>query len=341
MFTRRLLKIKIHSRRVFIFKRSLPIFAFLLMGIMIVWPNLSEQKDKFTARQIPEDIIKGSQVDMSEVRFFSKDAKNRPLVLVASSVQETDPEQKVITLNMPKATYTMENGIVLTSTTSLGLAYQKEEYLFFKDKVDTITDNGWKAISSQVIYDYKKGSLESSSPVNVSGPDGVLDASKGFVILEKGNVITFNGHIDTYVTSQKKTIYLTCEGKMVVNQTQQTINASNDVVVKQDGSVINAETMILYYQDKQQNQERIKEIVAIGNVIADNGTQKITGEKGIYNPATGVIEMTGNVVLIQGQNQAIGTKATLNLRTGISSLTATEKNKPSRIKGQLIPMDLQ
>ena len=44
MFTRRLLKLKIHSRRVLIFKRSLPIFAFLLAGLNEAASELYKQK---------------------------------------------------------------------------------------------------------------------------------------------------------------------------------------------------------------------------------------------------------------------------------------------------------
>ena len=50
MFTLRLLKIKIHSRRVFLFKRYLPIFAFLLTSVMIAWPALKTQKDDFVKK---------------------------------------------------------------------------------------------------------------------------------------------------------------------------------------------------------------------------------------------------------------------------------------------------
>ncbi|MGN1063186.1 MAG: hypothetical protein ACI4QM_02555, partial [Alphaproteobacteria bacterium] len=101
MFTRRLLKIKIHSRRVLIFKRSLPIFAFLLAGIMFAWPALIEQKDRFTAAVMPTDKMTGSDVDMEQVRFFSQDDKNRPITVTAVSVLETDPAKQIVTLEKP------------------------------------------------------------------------------------------------------------------------------------------------------------------------------------------------------------------------------------------------
>ena len=341
MFTRRLLKIKIHSRRVFIFKRSLPIFAFLLAGVMIVWPQLTEQKDKFTARQIPEGKVEKASVDMTAVRFFSKDDKDRPLTLVAQSVLETNPEKKIITLNEPEAEYVMENKTVLMSSSAYGLAFQKEEYLYFEDEVDTKTNDGWTAKSSKVIYDYQKGVLESEAPVYITGPDGTLTADKGFYMINKGQNMTFNGHIDVLITSVSDKVHLTAERELIINQGQRTITALQDVVVIQDGYKITADKMVLYYLPKGKGKERIEKIIATGHVVADNKTQKISGNKGIYNPHTSIIEMTDNVVLTQGQNKAYGSTATLNLLTGVSSLTAQENNKPARIKGQLIPSDLQ
>ena len=68
----------------------------------------------------------------------------------------------------------------------------------------------------------------------------------------------------------------------------------------------------------------------------------MTGDKGIYNPQTGIINMTGNVIMYQGDNQAKGDTATFNLNTGKSSLNATQTgNQPARIRGTFIPAKIQ
>lgn len=308
---------------------------------MIVWPQLSEQKEKFTVRQMPDNKVENASVDMMAVRFFSKDDKNQPMTLIAKSVLETDPSKKIITLTEPKAEYIMENKTTLNSSSSEGFAFQREEYLYFEKEVDTQTNNGWTSKSRKVIYDYKKGVLKSEALVYITGPDGMLTADKGFYITDKGQNITFNGHIDTTITSTDDKIHLTAEKEMIIEQPKQIITAIQDVVVTQKGYQITSDKMVMHYLSKGKGKERIKKIIATGHVVADNKTQKISGDKGVYNPHTNVIEMTGNVVLTQGKNKAYGTTATLNLLTGVSSLTAKKNNKPARIKGQLIPSDLQ
>ena len=256
MFTRRLLKLKIHSRRVLIFKRSLPIFAFLLAGVMIVWPNLSEQKDKFTARQLPDDAVTGSNVNMQEVRFFSKDSDNKPMSIMAKSVQENDAVKKIITLNEPFATYQMNNKTQLFSKTSYALVFQKEEYLYFSQPVTTTTNTGWQADSVNVIYDYKTGTLESESPVFVKGPDGTLDANKGFFVQNKGDLIDFYGHTNTSITSLTDKIKVTSENGIKINQLDKTITAMDDVVVYQKGYTITADKMVLFYTDESKGKDK-------------------------------------------------------------------------------------
>ena len=65
----------------------------------------------------------------------------------------------------------------------------------------------------------------------------------------------------------------------------------------------------------------------------------MTGEKGIYNPQNGILQMTENVVVYQGNNHVSGDTATINLETGESSLIPKEKSK--RVKGRLIPEELK
>lgn len=342
MFTKRLLKIKIHSRRVQIFKRSLPIFAFLLASMMLIWPALVQQKDKFSLAIKPADDIKDAHVDMKTVRFFSQDNKNQPMTVVADSVQETDPAKQIITLDNPKATYKMANGVLLTSVTTYGLAFQQEEYLYFEEEVITTTDTGWKALSTKVICDYKESTLESNEPVTIKGPDGNLKA-QGFLMYDKGDRIDFKGTSDVLITSQKDNIHLTCTNGIKIDQPAQTITAFQNVIVTQKNQKITADKMILYYrQDVPAGANKVQKIVAIGNVVATNATQKITGEQGVYNPDTSLITVTGNVALTQGKNVAHGNQVSLNLLTGVNSLTSpTKEGKKGRVKGTLIPADLK
>ena len=450
MFTLRLLKIKIHSRRVSIFKRSLPIFAFLLAGVMIVWPALNEQNDKFAKMLPSKETVKGGQTDMEQVRFFSKDTKQNPITVVAKTVRETDSSRQIVFMEQPDVTYKMADGTVLTGVTPFGLAFQQEKYLYFEEQVDAQTDTGYFAVSDKVICEYSAGTIGSESDVFIKGPAGMLKAN-GFFVKEKGSYIHFKGYTDTLLFQKEKTIpevenltfkqqkkywdenkqniYITSENGLIINQKDQTITALKNVSVIQENNVLEApkivlnylqmpdtgmqmkkitafdgveatqqkqkvsgETMILYkdsaeiadvlkdlmgikdaqtaqtpiqiivvdknavvtdglnkvFADKiymlyTQEGESADKIVAVGNMIAHNGAQRIKGMSGVYTTATQIISVSKNVSLQEKESVLTGDYATLNLKTGISSLTApkTVNGKKGRVKGSIIPNDFK
>ncbi|MBO7243990.1 MAG: LPS export ABC transporter periplasmic protein LptC [Alphaproteobacteria bacterium] len=450
MFTLRLLKIKIHSRRVFIFKRCLPIFAFLLASMMLVWPAFVEHKEKFSVAVPTAESIQGGDVDMENVRFFSKDKRNNPMNIVAVSVQEIDPEKKILKLNDPKATYKTADNILLTSVSAYGLAFQNEKYLYFEKEILSTTDTGYEAVSEKVTYDYDKNTISSDFPVFIKGPSGML-RGEGFFITDKGEKLNFKGNTKTllfetekkipevkeltfdkqesYFKKNKNSVMVTSEDGLIIDQMGKTITAKknahvyrekdhvkaekiiltykkdeynkNQVVkaeayqnaqvfsqnktakaeemvlykekqdmlmnlnlvknyykdailesmqqvivlnkkalVKEDEYLILADKMYVFYKNISKNQSQIDRVIALGNVQASNGTQRIEGKYGIYNPITKMVDVYDNVRLKQGKSVLNGDWANLNLETGVSSLKSKEQ-QPQRIKGSLIADDFE
>jgi lipopolysaccharide export system protein LptC len=342
MFTPRLFKIKRHSRRVLVFKRSLPVFAFILASLMLVWPVLiAEQKEQFSVAVKTDKKNTSAKVDMEQVRFYAQDKKKQPLTVTAPKVLETDPDNQVITLYKPVATYEMGNGVKLTSKTSQGLIYQKKEEMFFEDEVITTTDTGYKAVSTEVYCDNKNGTIYSKTPVNITGPAGQLKAV-GFKIYDKGDNIDFYGKTDTTMNSEKGKIRVRSENGLKIAQIPQTITALQNVVITQDGNTITADKVVLSYYTKEQNKnENIRQIEAFGHVIAKNDIQKITGDHGLYDPKKGTIVMDGHVVLHQGDSHMDGETATIDMNSGEGTLTPKKGQKATRIRGRLNPQDFK
>lgn len=339
MFTPRSLKLKVHSRRVRIFKQSLPIGAFLLASLIFVWPVFLAQKEKMKLAQKPSDVLEGASVNMDSVKFISTDSKDQPFNLFSTSIVETDVKNKIITLTQPKGTLSLKSGVVIDFKSNTGLLYQKERLLKFNEKVYGSTNNGWKMTALNAVYDYNAEQLSSSSVVEVKGNEGYIKAEKGFILWDKQNKLSFLGKSKGYVRSTGGIIHLSCEKEIHLDQTKQTMTAEQNVAVKQGEGTIYADKMIMYYKKNgKKSFDQIEKIEAFGHVKGVNSAQTITGEKGIYSPATGKMEVTGNVVLKQGGTHVKGEKMDLNLKTGISTLNAGEKQN-NRIKGQLMPAD--
>ncbi len=280
MFTLRLLKIKIHSRRVFVFKRCLPIFAFLLASMMLVWPAFVGHKEKFSVAVPSINDIKGGDVDMENVRFFSKDKRNNPMNVVAVSVQEIDPEKKILKLNDPKATYKTADNILLTSVSTYALAFQNEKYLYFENEIYSTTDTGYEAVSEKVTYDYDKNTIARDFPVFIKGLAGMLQA-EGVFVQDKGENVQFKGKTKTLLFKTEKTLHdvkelkfenldeyfkknagsvkVTSENGLIIDQVQKTITAMKNAHVYQEKDYIKAEKIILTYKkDQYKNNQVVK-----------------------------------------------------------------------------------
>lgn len=299
MFTLRLLKLKIHSRRVVVFKRALPAFAFLLASVMIAWPAFNEQKDKFTLATKEATDVQTGNSDMTAVRYFSKDSEENPLTITSQTVRELDKTRKIIALTRPTAKYVMSDGVILTGETSYGLIFQNDKYLYFENRVDGATDTGYQAISEKIVCDYNAGTLASEQDVYIKGPAGMLQAN-GFYIKENGNYLFFKGYTATllfqsekpkeavsaldfekqksYLKEDKGNVYITSENGLIINQVARTITAQKNVDVYQNDGHLESDNLILHYERDGQGKTSVRKVSAQGNVIAKTPAQTATGE---------------------------------------------------------------
>ncbi|MDY6407766.1 MAG: LPS export ABC transporter periplasmic protein LptC [Pseudomonadota bacterium] len=344
MFTPRLFKIKMHTRRVLIFKRGLPVFSFLLAVLMLMWPMLwAEHKDQFSLAVSSGKEMTDAKINMEQVRFFAQDKKKQPLTIISPRVLETDRNNQIITLYKPIATYKMQSGEEIKAETPYGLVNQNNQTVVLEDTVVATTDTGYKAMTKNVVCDNKIGIITGHSPITIDGPAGKTRA-QGFRLSDKGNQIDFLKKTDTTLYTRDGSVRIESADGLLINRPNQTITAEKDVRVTQNDRIITADKMVLDYLTKDQNPDtRIRQIEAFNHVVATSGTYRVTGDHGIYDPLRDMITVTGNVVLYQGTSHLNGEKATLNLKTGESHLLSPKGSAtPSgRVKGTLIPAEMK
>ena len=309
-------------------------FAFSLAAIIVIWPLLTPDKERFEM-PIQKADIKTPSVDMENVRFFAKDDKNKTISVSAETVKEIDSENQIARLEKPVGIYTLSDGDILTNKTDYGLAYQKDKYFLFDQPITTTSKSGYTANTSHIKATYD-GVLDSDHAVKIKGPAGTLTA-QGLHLQDKGNLIDFKGKTNSQIKSKQGSMKLQTANGLHLDRLKKTLTGQKDVRIQHEENVLTADTVILYYTEDKNN--RIRKITAMGHVVLDNGKNKITGEQGDYNPLTQEMEMTGNVRLYQGKSFVTSEKATLNMKTGESRLLTKEQK--GRIKGSFSPDDLK
>jgi len=330
MLTKRLMQIKQHSRRVLITKRSLPVFAFLIIALIVIWPQFSQHKEKFSLA-VPTNG-KQTQVEMENLRFFGMNNKKLPMTLNTPSVHQIEDINDKVRMEKPVGTYQMSSGDVMTLTAPYALINQNQEQIFFEDRINIKTDSGYIGKTSQVLCDYNQGTADGDSPISISGPAGKLNA-QGIWMADKGNLILFKKKATAVIKNKKQNITVSAVSGIQVDQSVKTITAMDQVKVVQGNEIMTADKAVLYYTDNKN--DRIQRIESFGHVVIDNKKQKISGDKGIYNSQTKIAEIEGNVVITQGGHKMQGNKAIINMETGKSELIS------DRIKGQLLPGDIK
>ncbi len=79
---------------------------------------------------------------------------------------------------------------------------------------------------------------------------------------------------------------------------------------------------------------RIRRVEGFGHVTVRTATETISGDRGVYIPATGIALLIGDVRITRGENQLNGERAVVDMKTGVADLLSTPG---SRVQGLVVP----
>ena len=79
---------------------------------------------------------------------------------------------------------------------------------------------------------------------------------------------------------------------------------------------------------------KIERVEAFGNVTVRTATETISGDRGVYVPATGIALILDHVRITRGQNQLNGARGVVDMKTGVAELLAAPGQ---RVQGLVVP----
>ncbi len=79
---------------------------------------------------------------------------------------------------------------------------------------------------------------------------------------------------------------------------------------------------------------QIKRVEAFGNVTLRTATDTVTGDRGVYIPATGIALILGDVRITRGPNQLTGARGVVDMKTGQAELLSAPGQ---RVQGLVLP----
>lgn len=193
-----------YSRFVALMKLVLPVVAGILILMVVMWPELSENPSRFQLGMARINVGDTDDQTLINARYTGIDGKNNPYSVTADRLIQNAENENFVDLKNPKADVTVGSGSWLAIMSPVGRFEKKEQVLTLKGGVDAFHDLGYEFRTEHAVVNFKAGTANGASPVHGQGPFGELQ-SQGFKVLESGARIIFTGpaHLLLYPTQKK------------------------------------------------------------------------------------------------------------------------------------------
>lgn len=181
-----------YSRFVGIMKVLLPSLAVVLLGLVVAWPRLSSDEDRFQigfANISPQAV---ENLQMVNARYYGIDNRNHPFTVTADLAREEQPRSGIMVLERPKADFATRDGNGVYVEAARGYYHQKEQVLDLEGEVSLFHDEGYELHTEKARIDLVRSQAEGNVPVTGNGPQGRIQG-QGFRIVDKGKQIIVLG----------------------------------------------------------------------------------------------------------------------------------------------------
>ena len=180
------------SLTVITLKKALPVAAALLLVTLVLAPSWRAGPDANRVTYHVQTMAGNSATSrMQGAQYHGTDQQGQPFTLTADSAIEQSSDN--VALTAPIGDITLKSGAWLMLKSDTGTYHQKTNKLRLQGNVTLYRNDGTVMNAAAADIDLRAGNAQSSSPVQVQGPFGTLNAANGFVLADRGAEITFNG----------------------------------------------------------------------------------------------------------------------------------------------------
>ncbi|MBB4312262.1 LPS export ABC transporter periplasmic protein LptC [Roseospira marina] len=173
-------------------KLLLPSVAVVLLGLVLAWPQIQSQTERFTLGFAALDPREVNPSTLVNPRFHGVDAQDQPYTLVAEAAEEVPEDPDRVNLDKPQGDITLGGGRWLSLRGNAGLYSKADRTLNLDGDVMLYRDDGFEFHTDEARIDLETNSAHGTDPVRGQGPDGTIN-SDGFVMVDGGRVVTFTG----------------------------------------------------------------------------------------------------------------------------------------------------
>lgn len=186
-----------HTRMVVSLKVLLPSLAALLIGLVIVWPQLvAQQEEGISLIAAESESDKPQEQVMTNPRFFTQDEHGEPINVVADSAfeitNESDDNVRLIQFNNVRADMLRKSDRLYVLDATRALYAQGGDEIELLGKVGLYTETGVEAETTGAVLNLKNKNVRGDKRILLRTPFAVAE-SEGFETEADGTIIRLKG----------------------------------------------------------------------------------------------------------------------------------------------------
>ncbi len=168
---------KNYSHFVKIMRWGLPIFALIMMGIVLAWPELDNQ-----IKAIPqEEVLNAREIavggnELLNPHYNTTDAQNNPVNVKAKKAIQSQNNNNIVRLENPQADFKTKKGESISMQALHGTYDQSGEKLFLQDNVKITHQSNYTLNAKELRLNVKTQEAFSNKDIIITGEDIELKA---------------------------------------------------------------------------------------------------------------------------------------------------------------------
>ncbi len=185
----------LYSKCVRVLKLGLPLGAALLLGAILLWPQLKNETNRFEVGISGLDPRHPNRLKVVNARYRGVTGDGRPYSVIAESAFEapSNTDNDVITLEAPSADMLQADGAWVLGNAPEGSYDRGTQLLKLWGGVTIFHDNGYTFSSDTADIQMQAGLASGDTPAMAFGPGGEIESQDGFEITERGRRLFFKG----------------------------------------------------------------------------------------------------------------------------------------------------
>jgi lipopolysaccharide export system protein LptC len=185
---------------------GLPIFALVMMVVVIAWPELDEQIEAIPQENIlnqKEIAVIGNE--LLNPKYETTDTNNNPVFVSAAKAIQNQENTDIIRLETPFADFVTEQGDEIQAQAIFGTYDSKNEKLFLQENIQITHANNYILKAQELRLNMKTQEAFSDKDIVIEGQDAHLTARGLEGNMSQGTLL-FNGPATLTLHAKQKNI---------------------------------------------------------------------------------------------------------------------------------------